>query len=200
MNWHFRYPRGGGGSGWSRSYWDELWHKTAVSGGTNDSVMRHALDPVFRWLGQAVTVFSSVHGAPASSLAHDLLELLLADRTTMSDRELGDLYDRALQGTRRLMDMRHPQLASAVHALLTAFGQDKGRVPGEPHDDLLLFLAQLVQLMFGDSERAEPLPVSVRDALSHALAAHRPLVHALVSAENRALIARHHGPATGLPE
>ncbi|MFI7236083.1 hypothetical protein [Streptomyces cyaneofuscatus] len=56
--------------------------------------MRHALDPVLRWLGQAVTVFSPVAGAPASSLAHDLLELLLAPRMTMSDGELGELYDR----------------------------------------------------------------------------------------------------------
>ncbi|OQD51910.1 hypothetical protein BM536_037295 [Streptomyces phaeoluteigriseus] len=200
MNWHFRYPRGSGGPGWSRSYWDELWHKTAVSGGTNDSVMRHALDPVFRWLGQAVTIFSPVDGAPASSLAHDLLELLLADRTTMSDRQLGDLYDRALQGTRLLMDMRHPHLVSAVHALLTAFSQDRGRVPDDAHDDVLQFLAQLIQLMFGDSERAQPLPVTVFDALSHTLASHRPLVHALISAEDRALITRHHDPATGPPE
>ncbi|MFC9004796.1 hypothetical protein ACFV2I_36395 [Streptomyces microflavus] len=200
MNWHFRYPQGSEGPGWSRSYWDELWHKTAVSGGTNDSVMRHALDPVFRWLGQAVTVFSPVAGAPASSLAHDLLELLLAPRMTMSDGELGELYDRALQGTRLLMDMRHPQLASAVHALLTAFGQDRGRLPGDTHDDFLLLLAQLIQLVFGDSESVQPLPATVFDALSHALTSHQPLVHALVSAEDLALIARHHDPTTGTPE
>ncbi|WP_051767329.1 NACHT domain-containing protein [Streptomyces sp. NRRL S-37] len=200
MNWHFRYPRGSGGPGWSRSYWDELWHKTAVSGGTNDSVMRHALDPVFRWLGQAMTVFSPVDGAPASSLAHDLLELLLADRATMSDRELGDLYERALRGTRLLMDMRHSHLVSAVHVLLTAFGQDRGRIPSDAHDDVLLFLAQLIRLMSGDSERVQPLPVTVFDALSQTLASHRPLVHALVSAEDRALIARHLDPAAGPPE
>ncbi|MFG2577321.1 NACHT domain-containing protein [Streptomyces sp. NPDC048481] len=200
MNWHFRYRRGSGGPGWSRSYWDDLWHKTGVSGGTNDSVMRHALDPVFRWLGQAVTVFSPVDGAPASSLAHDLLELLLADRTTMSDGELGDLYERALQGTRLLMDMRHPQLASAVHALLTAFGQDGGRVAGDAHDDVLLFLAQLIHLVFGDSERVQPLSSSVLDALSRRLASHRSLVHALASPESRALLARHHDPTTGPSE
>ncbi|MFD5989965.1 hypothetical protein [Streptomyces cyaneofuscatus] len=200
MNWHFRYPQGSGSPGWSRSYWDELWHKTAVSGGTNDSVMRHALDPVFRWLGQAVTVFSPLAGAPASSLAHDLLELLLAPRMTMSDQELGELYDRALQGTRLLMDMRHPQLASVVHALLTAFGQDRGRLPGGTHDDFLLLLAQLIQLVFGDSESVQPLPVTLFDALSHVLASHQPLVHALVSAEDRALIARHHDPTTLTPE
>lgn len=93
--------------------------------------------------------------------------------------------------------MRHPHLVSAVHALLTAFGQDRGRVPGDAHDDVLQFLAQLIQLMFGDSKRAQPLPVTVFDALSHALASHRPLVHALISAEDRALIARHHDPDTG---
>ncbi|CAL9650731.1 hypothetical protein SUDANB23_06589 (plasmid) [Streptomyces sp. enrichment culture] len=90
------------------------------------------------------------------------------------------------------MDMRHPHLVSAVHALLTAFGQDRERGPGDVHDDVLQFLAQLIQLMFGDSERAQPLPVTVLDALSHALASHRHVVHALTSAEDGALIARHH--------
>ncbi|QDQ15582.1 hypothetical protein [Streptomyces spectabilis] len=69
MNWLFRYPQGHGGFGWSRSYWDEIWHKTSVSAGTNDSTVRHAMDPVFRWLGPAVTTFTPREGAPASSLA-----------------------------------------------------------------------------------------------------------------------------------
>lgn len=78
MNWLYRHPQGNDGPGWSRTYWDELRHKLDISGGTNDGVARHAMDPVFTWLGPAVTTFLTSPGGPATSLAHDLLELLLS--------------------------------------------------------------------------------------------------------------------------
>ncbi|MEU1782179.1 hypothetical protein ABZ545_22240 [Streptomyces abikoensis] len=85
---------------WSRSYWDELWHKTDVSGGTNDSVVRHAIDPVMEWLGPAVTTFTaSGLGQPATSVAHDLLRLLIGTHTGLTADEVTTLYlrvDRAL--------------------------------------------------------------------------------------------------------
>ncbi|MFJ9822231.1 NACHT domain-containing protein [Streptomyces sp. NPDC101151] len=77
MNWLYRNPEGNDGRGWSRSYWDEIQHKMDVSGGTNDGVVRHAMDPVFAWLGPAVTTFLTSPGGPATSLAHDVLKLLL---------------------------------------------------------------------------------------------------------------------------
>ncbi|MFJ4584718.1 NACHT domain-containing protein [Streptomyces echinatus] len=77
MNWLYRYPRGNDGPGWSRSYWSEVRHKLDVSGGTNDGVVRHAMDPVFTWLGPAVTTFLTSPDGPATSLAHDVLTLLL---------------------------------------------------------------------------------------------------------------------------
>ena len=38
-----------------------------VAGGTNDSFIRHALEPVFRWLGPALTSFAGIGGALYSS-------------------------------------------------------------------------------------------------------------------------------------
>ncbi|MFF5126079.1 NACHT domain-containing protein [Streptomyces syringium] len=87
MNWLYRYPRGNDGPDWSRTYWDELWHKLDMSGGTNDAVVRHAMDPVFAWLGPAITTFLTSPGGPATSLAHDLLELLLGAADLPPDDE-----------------------------------------------------------------------------------------------------------------
>ncbi|MGW1596372.1 NACHT domain-containing protein [Streptomyces sp. NPDC002343] len=77
MNWLYRYPRGNDGPVWSRTYWDDIRHKMDVSDGTNDGIVRHAMDPVFTWLGPAVTTFVASPGGPATSLAHDVLRLLL---------------------------------------------------------------------------------------------------------------------------
>ncbi|MGG7575884.1 hypothetical protein [Streptomyces sirii] len=140
MNWLFRYPRAHGGSGWSRSYWEDLWLKMAISGGTNDSVLRHSLDPVFRWLGQAVAVFTPVEGAPASSLAHDLLELLLADREAVTDEQLGDLHMRALRGVRMMFPTASTYLIRTMDALFTAFSRDRERLPEATSDAFGAFL------------------------------------------------------------
>ncbi|WAX82204.1 hypothetical protein [Streptomyces sp. KMM 9044] len=78
MNWLYRYSQGNDGPDWSRTYWDDLRHKLDVPGGTNDAVVRHAMDPVFTWLGPAVTTFLTSPGGQTASLAHDLLELLLS--------------------------------------------------------------------------------------------------------------------------
>lgn len=100
MNWLYRYPRGNDGPGWSRTYWKDIWHKLDVSGGTNDVVVRHAMDPVFAWLGPAVTIFRTSPGGPATSLAHDLLELLLggADLPPGDQEALRDRVQRGLDG------------------------------------------------------------------------------------------------------
>ncbi|MFJ9968590.1 NACHT domain-containing protein [Streptomyces avermitilis] len=114
MNWLYRYPRGNGGPGWSRTYWDELRHKLDVSGGTNDSVVRHAMDPVFAWLGPAVTTFLTSPGGPATSLAHDLLELLLG-AADLPPGEQNALRARALRGLENVP----PQVRERIQRLLT---------------------------------------------------------------------------------
>ncbi|MFI2209308.1 NACHT domain-containing protein [Streptomyces sp. NPDC020141] len=113
MNWLYGHPRGNGGPGWTRTYWDELRHKLDVSGGTNDGVVRHAMDPVFAWLGPAVTTFLTSPGGPATSLAHDLLELLLG-AADLPPGERTVLRTRVLRG----LDNVPPDLRDRVRRLL----------------------------------------------------------------------------------
>ncbi|MFE0192953.1 NACHT domain-containing protein [Streptomyces sp. NPDC058989] len=182
MNWLFRYPQAHGGAGWSRSYWEDLWLKMALSGGTNDSVLRHSLDPVFRWLGQAVTVFTPVEGAPASSLAHDLLELLLADREAVTDEQLGDLHMRALRGVRLMLPTASKYLIRTMDALLTAFSRDRERLPEAMSDALGEFLqSDLVPLLLGEHERVTTPASSVRRALFQVLWLHEHVLSGLLS-------------------
>ncbi|QNP66579.1 NACHT domain-containing protein [Streptomyces genisteinicus] len=88
--WLFRVPAES--THWARSYWAELWHKMDVSGGTADTVVRHAMDPVFAALGPAVLAMGGGDGEPATSLAHDLLRLWLGPRSGMADADLAALY------------------------------------------------------------------------------------------------------------
>ncbi|MFI5685493.1 NACHT domain-containing protein [Streptomyces sp. NPDC051636] len=114
MNWLYRYPQGNDGPGWSRTYWDELRHKLDVSGGTNDSVVRHALDPVFTWLGPAVTTFLTSPGGPATSLAHDLLELLLGAADLSPGEEVA-VRARVLRG----LESVPPEVGERIRRLLS---------------------------------------------------------------------------------
>ncbi|MFI8194681.1 NACHT domain-containing protein [Streptomyces sp. NPDC085946] len=116
MNWLYRYPPGYDGPCWSRTYWDEVWHKMDVSGGTNDGVVRHAMDPVFTWLGPAVTTFLTAPGGPATSLAHDLLELLLGAADLPSD-EKDALRTRVLRG----LESVPPELRERIGRLLSPY-------------------------------------------------------------------------------
>jgi len=78
---------------WYRPYWDQIHHKMDVAGGTNDSVVRHAVEPWFTWMGAAVTSFSGVGEGPATSVAHDLLTVWLS--STLSDNaDLTGIYER----------------------------------------------------------------------------------------------------------
>ncbi|WP_394437875.1 NACHT domain-containing protein [Streptomyces sp. SGAir0957] len=126
-NWMFGYPRGHGGEVWQRSYWDELWHKAAITGATPDSILRLALEPVIGNLGPALTTFVPVEGERASSLAHDLLVLLLDDTTKLTDDELTALYERAVRGL-GLMPHGWDNFGRVVQALLTAHERDKYRL------------------------------------------------------------------------
>ncbi|MFD5030344.1 NACHT domain-containing protein [Streptomyces sp. NPDC058405] len=97
-HWLYGYPPGHEirtrGMDWSRTYWNRIWHKMSLSGGTNDSVVLHALEPVFQRLGPSLTTFfSSPHGS-AESVAHHLIELWLASGLGASEDELATLYER----------------------------------------------------------------------------------------------------------
>lgn len=113
MNWLYRNPQGHDGPAWSRTYWDEIRHKMDVSGGTNDSVVRHAMDPVFAWLGPAVTTFLTSPGGPATSLAHDVLELLLGAGELPNGEE-----DAVRTRVLRALDNVPPEVQARIRRLL----------------------------------------------------------------------------------
>jgi hypothetical protein len=94
--WLHRYYPGHQDRGhvsWYRSYWGQVQHKMDIAGGTNDSVILHAVEPFFHWLGPAVTSFSGAGGGPATSLAHDLLNLWLSGTLSGQD-DLAAAYER----------------------------------------------------------------------------------------------------------
>ncbi|MEV3860335.1 hypothetical protein AB0J38_39280 [Streptomyces sp. NPDC050095] len=134
-NWLFGYPQGHGGEVWQRSYWDEVWHKAALEGSTSESVLRLALEPVIGNLGPALTTFVPVEGERASSLAHDLLTLLLYDTTELTDDKLIALYERVVRGL-VLMPHGWHNFGRVVQALLTAHERDKDRLGGRVRDML----------------------------------------------------------------
>ncbi|MEN8654534.1 hypothetical protein ABCR94_29030 [Streptomyces sp. 21So2-11] len=97
--WLYGRPPGHGdrnvNTSWSRPYPDQIRHKLAMSGGTNDAVVLHAVDPLFRWLGPAVTSFvGSPETGTATSVAHGLTSLWLASGLGAPAAELTALYER----------------------------------------------------------------------------------------------------------
>jgi hypothetical protein len=65
-----------------------------ISSGTNDSGVRHAVEPMFSRIGASITTF---HGSPsgrASSIANDLMHLWLSRVLDSSNADLSDAYDR----------------------------------------------------------------------------------------------------------
>jgi hypothetical protein len=78
---------------WARPYPDQIRHKMAVSGGTNDAVVLHAVDPLFQRLGPAITHFVGTPEGIAASIAHGLTSLWLASGLGTADHELAALYE-----------------------------------------------------------------------------------------------------------
>ncbi|GGT30025.1 hypothetical protein GCM10010286_64060 [Streptomyces toxytricini] len=129
MHWLYRRPQRDTVL-WSRTYWDDVWHKMDVTGGTTDLLVRHAVDPVMELLGPAVTLFtSSREGGPATSLAHDLLRLLIGGSTGLPVDELADLYRRVGRALVLLPDdapIREP----VTRLLADALRRDGAVLPG----------------------------------------------------------------------
>jgi hypothetical protein len=87
----------GGREVWLRTYSDEVMHKMDIAGGANDSAVRHAVEPVVRWLGPALLTFTGIDGRAASA-AHDLISLLILRAATCPDDELAAIYRRLGNG------------------------------------------------------------------------------------------------------
>jgi hypothetical protein len=66
-----------------------------IAGGRNDSIVRHALEPLFRWMGPSVTTFLGLGEGPATSVAHELANLWLTSAFG-SDEDLAAVYERCI--------------------------------------------------------------------------------------------------------
>lgn len=144
---------------WSRPYWEAVWHKMDVSGGTNDLVVRHAMDPVMQWLGPALTVFTSLGaGERATSLAHDLLRLLIGGSAGLGADELAALYLR-IDHAMALLPDGSPLREPVTRLMADMLSRDGSDLPS----DTVLALA-----------RGSLAQSGLREALRRTLQAHHP--------------------------
>ena len=145
LYWLYRYPPGHESRGkvnWYRAYWDQVSHKMDVAGGTNDSVIRHAVDPWFTWLGPAITSFSGVGEGPATSLAHDLLNAWLT-RTLSSSPDLVGIYERLIVYADGFPSW-HSETRSQVQALiLSCLRADAASLPASTLVQMLRKLTEI---------------------------------------------------------
>ena len=115
-------------STWYRGYWHQINHKMDVAGGTNDSFIRHALEPVFRWLGPALTSFAGTGSGPATSAAYDLLNVWLSS-TLSGPEDLAAAYEHFGVWAEGLPPW-DAQTRSRVQALvLDCLSRDASRLP-----------------------------------------------------------------------
>jgi hypothetical protein len=100
-----------------------------VSGGTNDSAVRHAVEPLSHWIGPTVTTFLGAGDQPASSAAHDLLELWLSSALGGSNDQLAATYQRCVEFMKRgpLADTEPRQ--RITNLLLGCLRTDAARLP-----------------------------------------------------------------------
>jgi hypothetical protein len=129
--WHYHYPPSTlnrDKAEWHRPYWDSIFHKMDISGGTNDSAVRHAIEPVFRAVGAIVTTFHGSADGRSSSLAHDLIQLWLSRTLAIDGTDLPALYDRlsVIYDSRSLPDEQ--ARADAAKLLLDFLHRDAARL------------------------------------------------------------------------
>ena len=130
--WHYGYPPSNpdrNEAQWHRSYWGSIFHKMDISGGTNDSAVRHAVEPMFRWIGASITTFHGSASGHASSIAHDLMHLWLSRALDPDDSDLVNAYDRLaiVFDSRPLWDAQ--MQVDAVKLILYFMQMDAARLP-----------------------------------------------------------------------
>ncbi|MEU6390460.1 hypothetical protein [Streptomyces sp. NPDC046939] len=124
-----------------------------------------APDPVFRNLGPAVLTFVPGEGAPATSLAHDLLCLLLDDARATPAAELAACYTRVLRGMSTLPG-HFAALDRVVDLLLTAYHRDRERLPAVVTERVEEFIALAVDLAHAESRVPQPTRLRLRRVLA----------------------------------
>ena len=129
--WHYGYSpcdQDRNQAQWHRPYWAAIFHKMDISSGTNDSAVRHAVEPMFRRIGASITTFHGSASGHASSIAHDLMHLWLS-RALDADSDLVDAYDRLsiVFGSRPLWDAQ--MQIDAAKLVLDFLQLDAARLP-----------------------------------------------------------------------
>ncbi len=100
LYWHYWLPPDHperDGLTWYRPYADDLNRKMDLAAGTNDSVLRHALEPVFDLISGSVMAFRAQDGGRATSVAHDLITLCLIRTPDCPDDALADAWERVMR-------------------------------------------------------------------------------------------------------
>lgn len=118
LYWHFGVQPGDprrNAFHWTRPYVPEIAPKQATSGGTNDSILRHNLEPLIGHLGGALLQFVSRDDRAASAV-HDLLELWLSGALS-DDHDLDTRYQRLHQHLLVSSFGMRPTLLVALHQL-----------------------------------------------------------------------------------
>ncbi|MFE0421602.1 NACHT domain-containing protein [Streptomyces sp. NPDC058953] len=77
---------------WIRSRPEQIRHKMVVSGGNNDAIVLHAVDPFLTYMPDAVTTFSSDRDGEVGSVAHRLTRLWLLSSIGGDGVRLADEY------------------------------------------------------------------------------------------------------------
>ena len=130
--WHYRYPPSDqerDQAQWHRPYWAAIFHKMDISSGTNDSGVRHAVEPMFRRIGASITTFHGSARGGASSIAHDLVQLWLSRTLDADENDLAGAYDRLsiVFSARPLWDVQ--MQVDAAKLVLEFLQLDAARLP-----------------------------------------------------------------------
>ncbi|MET9293283.1 hypothetical protein [Streptomyces sp. NPDC003077] len=116
---------------WSRPYAAEIRHKMAVSGGTNDSAVLHAVEPFFARLPSAVTAYAGTPGGTAESAAHAVTSLWLASRLGAPVDELAGLYERCVPFMGHRTPLGTQGLEAVSRLVLEQLVADAARLPSD---------------------------------------------------------------------
>lgn len=148
---------------WSRSYINEVIHKMAVVGGANDSIIRHAIDPLVNSINDTVMTFLGQGDGPATSVAHDLLNLWLTSTLGATDEALVAVYRRCGQLLNALATWNR-EIPSVVPIVLSQLRSDAERVPAD------IVIDCLTKVSRSDEDKGHD-PRTLRLTLECALAA-----------------------------
>ena len=148
--WHYHYPPSDQGrhqAQWHRPYWSAIFHKMDISSGTNDSGVRHAVEPMFRRIGASITTFHGSARGGASSIAHDLMHLWLSRTLDADESDLAGAYDRLsiVFSGRPLWDVQ--MQVDAVKLVLEFLQLDAARLPAAT---MIRYLKAAMDLPGGD--------------------------------------------------